>query len=258
MTTIPTDPSNPSNPSSSLGHLPEEGARWTFDASVTECFEDMLARSIPQYDVMRAAVFDLGARYVAPRTAIVDLGASRGEAAARFLARFGARNQFVLCEISDPMLDALRARFSGWTDPVSVAGAPVVDVRKLDLRRDYPKVAASLTLAVLVLQFVPIEYRATILRRACETTVSGGAAIVVEKVVSSDARTHDDFVALYHASKADHGYSEEAIARKALALEGVLVPVTAAMNEQYLRDAGFRHVECFWRWMNFAAWIAVK
>ena len=43
-----------------------------------------------------------------------------------------------------------------------------------------------------------------------------------------------------------------------LDLEGVLVPVSAAMNERFLRNAGFAKVECFWRWMNFAAWIAVK
>jgi tRNA (cmo5U34)-methyltransferase len=44
----------------------------------------------------------------------------------------------------------------------------------------------------------------------------------------------------------------------ALSLEGVLVPVTAAWNEYLLRSAGFSHVDCFWRWMNFAAWVAVK
>ncbi len=42
------------------------------------------------------------------------------------------------------------------------------------------------------------------------------------------------------------------------ALEGVQVPVTAKWNEDLLRAAGFRNVECYWRWMNFAAWVAVK
>ena len=43
-----------------------------------------------------------------------------------------------------------------------------------------------------------------------------------------------------------------------LALEGKLVPVTAHWNEELLRNAGFAQVECFWRWCNFAGWIAVK
>ena len=36
---------------SSLGHAP--GARWEFDESVTSAFDDMLRRSIPQYEAMR-------------------------------------------------------------------------------------------------------------------------------------------------------------------------------------------------------------
>ena len=48
------------------------------------------------------------------------------------------------------------------------------------------------------------------------------------------------------------------IDRKALSLEGVLVPVTAKWNEELLQMAGFRQVDCFWRWMNFAGWIAIK
>jgi tRNA (cmo5U34)-methyltransferase len=34
--------------------------------------------------------------------------------------------------------------------------------------------------------------------------------------------------------------------------------VTAKWNEDLLRDAGFRTVECFWRHLNFAGWVAVK
>ncbi len=29
-------------------------------------------------------------------------------------------------------------------------------------------------------------------------------------------------------------------------------------NEEILQAAGFRVVECFWRCLNFAGWIAIK
>jgi tRNA (cmo5U34)-methyltransferase len=58
--------------------------------------------------------------------------------------------------------------------------------------------------------------------------------------------------------KRRNGYSDEAIRRKALSLEGVLVPLTAAANEEALRAAGFRVVEPFWRHLNFAGWIALR
>ena len=58
--------------------------------------------------------------------------------------------------------------------------------------------------------------------------------------------------------KANNGYSQDEIDRKRYSLEGVLVPLTAKWKEQLINSAGFRYTDCFWRWMNFAGWIAIK
>jgi tRNA (cmo5U34)-methyltransferase len=234
-----------------VDHVVPEG-RWAFDEEVTRVFDDMLARSIPQYDVMRQAAFDLGCRFVRPRTAVIDLGCSRGETLARLVERYGAHNRFVAVDVSEPMLAAARRRFQGYVD------AGVVQVRRCDLRTDYPPEEASVTFAVLTLQFTPIEYRQAIARRVWSHTLPGGAFVLVEKVIGSTADLDQCFVEEYLRLKAGHGYTQEQIERKRLSLEGVLVPVTAAWNEQLLHAAGFRQVDCFWRWMNFAGWLAVK
>lgn len=228
-----------------------EGA-WTFDAEVTAAFDDMLRRSIPQYDVMRQAVFDLGCRYVQRSTDIVDLGCSRGEAFAPFIDKFGVSNRYIGIEVSEPMLVAARERFSG------LIKTGYVDIRNFDLRTGYPPVKASLTLSVLTLQFTPIEYRHRILRDIFKSTAAGGALILVEKVIGNDADIDARMVDLYYQMKGENGYSQESIDRKRHSLEGVLVPVTAAWNEDLMRQAGFAHVDCFWRWMNFAGWLAIK
>jgi tRNA (cmo5U34)-methyltransferase len=227
-------------------------ARWQFDGSVTDVFDNMLARSIPQYEVMREAVFDLGSKFVRQQTAIIDLGCSRGEALAPFVSKFGGLNRFVGIEVSPTMLAAARERFAG------AIAEGIVDIRDLDLRAGYPSEKASMTLAVLTIQFTPIEYRQKIVRAVFEHTLPGGAFILVEKVLASTAQLDELFVERYHAMKARNGYTTEEIERKRLALEGVLVPVTARWNEELLKDGGFRHVECFWRWLNFAGWIGVK
>jgi len=228
------------------------GTKWAFDDSVAAAFDDMLARSIPQYEVMRQTCFDLATRYAQRNTAIVDLGCSRGEAMAALLDKFGVNNHFVGVEVSDAMLDAARSRFRGLID------AGVVEIRKLDLRSDYPQVAASVTLCVLTLQFTPIEYRLRIMQDIYDHTVEGGALLLVEKVLGSGAKIDRTMVDLYYRLKADNGYSEEQIERKRLSLEGVLVPMTARWNEELLSMVGFRHVDCFWRWLNFAGWIALR
>ena len=212
----------------------------------------MLARSIPQYDVMRKTVFDLACEFVRPKTDVVDLGCSRGAALAPLVDKFGAYNRFVGVEVSPPMLAACRQRFEG------MISAGIVDVRDMDLRREYPPCRASVTQAVLTIQFTPIEHRQRILSDVFEHTVPGGAFVLVEKVLANTANLDRLMVKRYYGLKSDAGYSEDEIQRKRMSLEGVLVPVTAKWNEELLERAGFRQIDCFWRWMNFAGWIAVK
>jgi tRNA (cmo5U34)-methyltransferase len=238
-------------PKTSVGHRP--GSRWAFDAGVTDCFDDMLRRSIPHLDTMREACFEIAAPRVQPDTDIVDIGCSRGSALAPFVARFGTSNRLVGLEISRPMLAAARARYA------AEIAAGVVRIEEHDLRRPYPlPLRASVTLAILTLQFVPIEYRLRLVREIYQTITPGGALVVVEKIMGAAAGLDELMVSRYYALKARNGYSTLDITRKRHALEGVLVPVTAKWNEDLLRLAGFREVDCFWRWMNFAGWVALK
>jgi tRNA (cmo5U34)-methyltransferase len=225
---------------------------WSFDAEVTECFDDMLARSIPQYGAMREASFALGQRYVQPGTCVVDLGCSRGAALAPYVALFGDACRYVGVEASAPMADACRQRFA------REITAGVVTIEEIDLREAYPDQTPSLTLSILTAQFVPIERRQRLMRCVYEHTLRGGALILVEKVLGSTAAIDDELVSRYYDIKEANGYSREAIARKRASLEGVLVPLTAQWNEDLLRGAGFRQIDCFWRYLNFAGWIAVK
>lgn len=231
----------------------QPGEKWEFDEAVTAAFDDMLRRSIPQYDVMRKACFDIGCRYVQKETDIMDLGCSRGEALEPFVSKFGGFNSYVGVEVSEPMADAFKERFAFWIDKGRVR------FENTDLRYGYPgSVQASVTLCVLTLQFTPIEYRQRILEDIYKATVPGGILILVEKVLGSTASLDRLQVDLYYENKQANGYSREDIDRKRFSLEGVLVPVTAKWNEELMQNAGFREIDCFWRWMNFAAWVAVK
>lgn len=234
----------------SLGHKPD--GRWVFDEEVTRVFEDMLARSIPQYDTIRELVFEVGKHFARSDSVIVDLGASRGDAIAPFVRLLSDTASYVGVEVSPPMLQACRERFA----PEIASGC--FSLLDLDLRDGYPGVEAALTLSMLTLQFVPVEFRPKILHNVYEHTAAGGAFILVEKVLGSSETIDGLLTELYHGLKRANGYGEDAIERKRLSLEGVLVPVAAERNEDLLRGAGFEQVECFWRCINFAGWVAVK
>lgn len=160
--------------------------QWTFDEGVTTVFDNMFARSIPQYSTMRELVFTIAVSCATsvPKSTVVDLGCSRGESIAALRAALGSDACFMGIDSSEPMLAAARARFRG-----------------------------------------------------CDNVT---------------------MVETYEAMKAANGYTSEQIDRKRASLEGVLVPLTAAWNEDLLRQAGFRSIDCFWRWMNFAGWIVIR
>lgn len=227
--------------------------KWEFNQEVTDCFEEMLERSIPAYDDMRDLVTRIGKRYVKHKSAIVDLGCSTGEAIKPFIAAFGAQNQYKLYDVSEPMLAKTRERYNDW---IKVG---IVDVENFDIRNGIPKnIYSSLVLSVLTLQFTPIEYRQKIIKSIYDSLDNGGALILVEKVLGVNSVIDSMLVDEYYKIKSDHAYTQEQISAKRKSLEGVLVPITAKWNEDMLRDTGFSSVDCFWRYLNFAGWVAIK
>lgn len=230
----------------------EPNGKWEFDENVSECFDDMLERSIPQYEVMRELVTELAVKHHSHKTDIVDLGASKGRAVEPLISKFGAYNRFVLVEKSPAMLKILNEKYSG------LKNVNVVNILDMDLRTDFPACSASVILSILTLMFIPINYRQNILRKIYNSLIPGGALIFVEKVLGETDYLDNIMIDIYHKKKEKSGYTKDNIERKALSLEGVLVPITAKWNKELLEKAGFSKVDCFWRWMNFAGWIAIK
>lgn len=231
---------------------PADGAKWAFDADVTAVFDNMLARSIPAHDEMRRLTFEIGRTFVRDGSDVIDLGCSRGAALVPFAKEFGARVRCLGLDESKPMLDAARERLGDEID------AGTVQILEHDLRAGLPAdILPSLTLAILTLQFVPIEHRQRLVADVYCRTQSGGAMIVVEKILGPDAAADRLLVEHYYRLKGGNGYTSDQIAAKRRSLEGVLVPLTAAGNVALLEAEGFR-VTQFWQHLNFAGWLAVK
>jgi tRNA (cmo5U34)-methyltransferase len=188
------------------------------------------------------------------RPLVLDIGTSRGEALQPLVNKQGARCRYVGLEVSKPMLKAARERFADYID------AGVVEIRDWDLRDGIPVdiVPPVVVQSVLTLQFTPIEWRQRLVQQIHDVLAAGGALILVEKVLGATARIDTLLGERYLEMKRAAGYSEEEIQRKRLALEGSLVPVTAAWDEELLRQAGFAEVDCVWRAWNFCAWLAVR
>ena len=144
--------------------MPE--GKWEFNQEVTNCFDEMLERSIPAYSDMRELVKRIGKRYVKRKTAIVDLGCSTGEAIQPFISAFGCQNTYKLYDVSEPMLNACRERYKNWINE------GILSCESFDIRNGLPQhLFTSLVLSVLTLQFTPIEYRLKIIQSIYEKTM---------------------------------------------------------------------------------------
>ncbi len=228
---------------SSVGHHP--AGPWAFDKSVTRVFDDMIERSIPQYSVMRELIASLALRNGAVGGTVLDLGCSTGISISALALH---AHRLVGVEISESMLEAVRQRFVSYSN---------IEILEVDLRTAFPSVVdVDVVLAVFTLQFVPVEHRRRVVANAFRALKSGGVMIVAEKIIGESPENQDSFVDLYHGFKLAQGYSQEDVERKALSLEGRLVACTERENVSMFENAGFRSVECVWRWVNFGAWIA--
>jgi len=223
---------------------------WKFDSQVTEVFDDMLKRSIPGFDAMREMTTSIAAKFAISETYILDLGCSKGGAIAKLIEVLDESYKFRGIEISEPMRLEAQERFKD-----SKSRVEIID---MDLRIDFPKDPASVVLSVLTLQFIPIEYRQKIVKQVYDCLIPGGAFILVEKVLGSDAVINEMLVKEYYDLKGKNGYTEEQINTKRRSLEGILVPVTSKWNEEILVKSGFQSVDSFWRNLNFVGWVAIK
>jgi tRNA (cmo5U34)-methyltransferase len=235
--------------------------RWQFDEEVTRVFDDMLLRSIPDYKTMREMVTELGTQFISDTSTVLDIGTSRGDQIARFIARADA--DYLGLEISDPMLEAAERRFDG-EDSVLILKHDLREGLSLpltpDLCDDCSRPLHNLTLvtAILTMMFIPIEARYRILADIYDFLELDGALIMVEKVIGEGPAIDKLLVGQYQAFKARQGYSDEDIERKRLSLEGVLVPLQLSSHIANLKAVGFTHVDTFWRCLNFVGIIAIK
>lgn len=228
--------------------------KWKFDEDVTDCFDDMLTRSIPQYEVMRQSVFNLGNKILDKNKTknVLDIGCSNGLSLEPYIHKYGAYARYRGIDVSEPMIESAKQRFQGYIN------VGLVNIDYMDLRTEFPNDIYTLIQSILTIQFTPIEYRQMIIQKVYDNLCIGGAFIMVEKVLGNTNELNEIMIDEYLKMKKQNGYSNDQIERKRLSLEGVLVPVTSNWNIDLLKQAGFKKIDVFWRWMNFEGYIAIK
>ncbi len=223
-----------------------------FSSKVAGVFDDMVNRSVPYYEEMQRMTAELAADHALPGTSIYDLGCSTGTTMIHMNELVDESIHFVGVDDSQDMLDKCRTKL------VQLNFKRPFDLVIADLNRDVQIQNASVVVLCLTLQFVRPIARERLVKQIFNGLNKDGALIVIEKILAEDSRFNRDFIKYYYDMKRRHHYSEMEIAQKREALENVLIPYKLSENITLLRDAGFEHCETFFKWYNFAGFIAKK
>ena len=229
--------------------------KWKFNEEVTDVFDNMLERSIPDYNNMRLLVANLSKEFmkdsILPSNTIIDIGCSKGRALESVYSN-DYKYSFIGVEVSKPMYDFCVEKYKLMNN---------ISFYNYDLKTYYPKFSRPdniLTLSILTLCFIPLEYRLYVLNNIYNSLTRGGGLIIVEKCMPNSFEISKYIDNVYYGLKKENNYSQEEINSKRKALEGVLVPLTTSFNEELFRSAGFNKIDIFWKTLNFTGWLLIK
>lgn len=225
-------------------------SNWKFDKNVVPIFDEHVRKSVPMYDEIHYLITDIAGWFLQDNTNVYDIGTSTGEVILNLINTYKTKEiNYIGIDSSEDMCRKANERFNNYKN---------VKILNQDVTINFKFENASLITSVLTVQFIPETKRQNLINKIYEGLNKGGAFILIEKVIGSNARFNEIWIELYHQLKIRNGLSEKHVFEKARAIRGVLKPYTVKENIEMLEIAGFKDIDMFFKWNNFAGFIAIK
>jgi tRNA (cmo5U34)-methyltransferase len=223
-----------------------------FDESVADVFDDMVSRSVPMYGEMQKMLAQLGAQYVQEDSTVYDLGCATGTTLVNLARHIPGSVRLVGIDLAAPMLEEARRKCAKY------GLAERCELRSMDLNEPLDLKDASLVIMAWTLQFVRPLRRDALIRSIYDGMRPKGILLIAEKVLVADPALNRLYIDFYLNYKRSQGYSELEISKKREALENVMIPYRVEENVELLQRNGFPVVDTFFRWYNWAGFLAIK
>jgi len=224
-----------------------------FNAEVSNIFDDMLVRSVPFYEELQRMTVEMALDFVQPSTSVVDLGCSTGTTLAGLATHITDPTvEFIGIDSSAPMLEKAAQRLE------ACGVLPRCRLVERDINLPLELGRPSVVVMNWTLQFVRPLHRDVLIRSIYDQMAPQACLILMEKVLCEDSMLNRLYIDLYYRFKKRSGYSETEIAQKRESLENVLIPYRVEENLMLLQRNGFEARDVFFRWYNWAGFLAVK
>lgn len=222
--------------------------QFEFDDEVASVFDDMLTRSVPQYQENIFFIAHLANKLLPKEATITDLGCSTANT---LLAIHKENPNFKLFgyDNSPSMLQMAQKKMQAYGAKIELKEADILTL-------EIPK--SHMILANYMLQFIRPLKRLDFIKKIHNSIEDGGYFIFSEKIIYDDKKLHKVIIDLYSEFKKTKGYSQFEISQKREALENVLIPYTNEENREMIQNAGFKTIETILKWGNFTTYLATK
>jgi len=223
---------------------------WKFDRQVSDSFDDHVRKSVPMYDEIQSMIVEMSEWFIRDGSRVYDIGSSTGETISLLSEKHKSKAglKYIGLETSASMIEAAQKKCDSGN----------IQFVQQDVIEQHTFAGADMVVSLYTLQFVPVKDRLTVLKRIFRDLSENGCFIWVEKVRAEHSFLEDMWLSLHWDFKKRSGLTDNMILEKEKSLRGVLVPLTLEQNRDLLRRAGFRHMEVFCKWFNFAGVIAMK
>jgi tRNA (cmo5U34)-methyltransferase len=223
--------------------------QFEFDEDVASVFDDMLERSVPFYGQMLELTTSFALKYIKDNSTIYDLGCSTASTLISIANNSNKDLDLIGIDTSDAMLIRANQKSKAYGHKITFINDDIFNV-------NFKK--SDVIISNYTLQFIRPLQREKLIKKIYDSLEVGSVFIFSEKVVTDDKILNKQFIDEYYDFKKTQGYSEFEIAQKREALENVLIPYTYEENKKMIEDAGFKHFDCIFKWVNFATFITIK
>lgn len=217
---------------------------------ISNTFSSRVRTTVPFHDEIQRLIVELSEYFVRDRSVVYALGSSTGQILDLLSSTYSDKE-----DVEFIGLDLSESRISEAAKIVNKANVrfrheSIMDVEFLP--------SANFVTALFTMQFLTIAERRRLLTRIHQGLVEGGGLTVVEKVCGEHSYFEDIWTELYGDFSHRQGLTAEEILQNAHSHRGILKPLTVAENRELLHRSGFGWVEIFFKWYNWAGFLAIK
>ncbi len=228
-----------------------EGTGWKFNKNVSNQFDKHVRQSIPHYDDIQKYICSLSEWFLKDGSIVYDLGCSTGETAKNLFKKFPKINfKYYGFDLSHEMIKiAKKKNKKNLKNCIFNLG----DINKLKFKKN-----SRVFYSILTFPFLNSEQRIQLYKKIFKSLDHGGAMIFVDKIRSKNSCYEDIFNQTYFDFKIENKLTHAQVLNKSKSIRNAMQLFEQNEIEKFLKIAGFKKIEPFFRWFNFIGFIAIK